>query len=87
VSTAPGAGAPRPAAPTDRCPRCDGGFHCGVNDPTPCPCSTLSLPPALQAQLRQRYTGCLCVACLAALAAAHPAASPGSATGTGRPGA
>jgi hypothetical protein len=52
----------------DRCPRCGGAFHCGVHDAAPCPCSTLTLSPALQAQLRQRWSGCLCVACLAALA-------------------
>jgi len=55
----------------DRCPRCGGGFHCGMNDAAPCPCSTLTLSPALQAALRQRYTGCLCLRCLAELAA-HP---------------
>lgn len=58
-----------PAAGPDRCPRCGAGFHCGVQGPAPCPCSTLTLTPALQATLRQRYRGCLCLACLQALAA------------------
>jgi hypothetical protein len=52
----------------DRCPRCGGGFHCGVNDAGPCPCSTLQLSVELQGRLRERFKGCLCVACLAALA-------------------
>jgi hypothetical protein len=55
--------------PNDRCARCGGGFHCGVNDTEPCACTTLTLPPALLAQLQQRYTGCLCLDCLRALAA------------------
>ncbi|MFY9511372.1 MAG: cysteine-rich CWC family protein [Rubrivivax sp.] len=52
----------------ERCPRCGGGFHCGVNDAAPCPCSTLTLSAELQAELRQRYSGCLCLRCLAELA-------------------
>ncbi len=35
----------------------------------PCPCSGLTLSAALQATLRQRYSTCLCLACLRALAA------------------
>jgi hypothetical protein len=57
------------AAGVDRCPRCAGGFHCGVNDTAPCPCASLTLTPELQAALRQRYHGCLCLNCLRALAA------------------
>ena len=56
-----------------RCPRCGGAFHCGVNDPQPCACTGLRLEVALLAQLRQRYEGCLCLACLAQLQAAAPA--------------
>jgi Cysteine-rich CWC len=55
-----------------RCPRCGGAFHCGAADPAPCACSTLALTPALQAALRQRYEGCLCLACLQALARGAP---------------
>jgi hypothetical protein len=58
---------------TDRCPRCGGSFHCGAQDARPCPCGQLTLSPALQADLRRRYTGCLCLPCLAALARATPA--------------
>jgi transposase len=52
----------------DRCPRCGGAFHCGVSDAGPCACTTVRLSAALQAQLRQRWSGCLCMSCLAALA-------------------
>ncbi|MFO1327417.1 MAG: cysteine-rich CWC family protein [Rubrivivax sp.] len=66
------------AAPADsRCPRCGGAFHCGARDAAPCACSTLVLPPALLAELRQRHSGCLCLPCLRQLAAAAQAA-PGS---------
>ena len=54
---------------TDACPRCGGGFHCGVNDPSPCACTTIKLSAELLAALRARYTTCLCLACLAELAA------------------
>ena len=64
------------AAATDRCPRCGGGFHCGMQDAAPCPCTTLTLSAALQADLRQRYTGCLCLACLQALAGGAALAGP-----------
>jgi len=53
---------------TDRCPRCGGGFHCGIEDAGPCGCTTVTLDAALQQRLRERYTGCLCLRCLAALA-------------------
>jgi len=58
--------APTPV-PGDRCPRCGGAFHCGVNDPVPCPCTTVTLDAATQAALRERYTGCLCLRCLVEL--------------------
>ena len=44
--------------------------------PAPCPCTAVTLPAALQADLRQRYTGCLCGACLRALAAGAAGAAP-----------
>jgi hypothetical protein len=56
----------------DRCPRCGDSFHCGMNDAAPCACSRLALDPVLLADLRTRYTGCLCMRCLAALAAQPP---------------
>lgn len=54
----------------DRCARCGGGFHCGARNAAPCACSTLTLSAALQADLRTRYVGCLCLGCLRELAAA-----------------
>ncbi len=56
-------------AADSRCPRCGGSFHCGVHDPAPCACTTLVLSAELQARLRERYTGCLCLRCLQELAA------------------
>ena len=56
------------ALPEDRCPRCGGAFHCGVGDAGPCPCTSVQLDADLQQRLRERYTGCLCLRCLAALA-------------------
>lgn len=59
----------------DRCPRCGGMFHFGIDDAGACACTTVTLPPTLLADLRGRYTGCLCIRCLSELAAgAQPAA-------------
>jgi len=59
-------------APVDtdnsRCARCGAAFHCGAADATPCACSSLKLDAATLAQLRASFTGCLCMACLSALA-------------------
>ena len=52
---------------SDTCPRCSKPFHCGVNDAAPCPCTTVKLEAATRALLRERYVGCLCVACLCEL--------------------
>lgn len=57
----------------DSCPRCGGAFTCGAAGPAPCACSGVTLSAALQAQLRQQYSGCLCLRCLGELAAAEPA--------------
>ena len=62
-------GAPAATGP-DRCPRCGGGFACGAAGESPCACTTVQLGAALQQQLRRQFSGCLCVACLVALAAA-----------------
>ncbi|MGY0196640.1 cysteine-rich CWC family protein [Leptothrix sp. BB-4] len=64
----------------DRCPRCGGPFRCGIDDPGPCACTRITLDAATLAQLRARWTGCLCLDCLADLAAsggttAHPAST------------
>lgn len=56
------------ASAADRCPRCGGSFHCGVNDAQPCACTGLALDPALLRRLQARWPGCLCLPCLHALA-------------------
>ena len=56
-------------AANDRCPRCGGGFHCGVNDAEPCTCTGLKLDAAMLAGLRAQFKGCLCLACLREIAA------------------
>ena len=45
-----------------------------MGGPAPCPCTTVTLSAALQAQLRERYPGCLCLICLRELALADGAA-------------
>jgi hypothetical protein len=59
----------------DRCPRCGSAFRCGAAGPDPCACTTVTLGATLQAQLRERYRGCLCLDCLRALARAAAAAA------------
>ena len=61
---------------TDLCPRCGGGFHCGVNDAAPCACTTVTLDARTLADLRERYTSCLCLRCLAELSNAKEEAGP-----------
>ena len=55
------------------CPRCGGPFACGVgaDRATPCFCVSYALGEARLAELRAKWPGCLCAACLGALAA-HP---------------
>ena len=57
----------RPAA----CPRCGGAFECGAgaDRATPCFCVSFALGDARLAELRAKWSDCLCAACLAALAA------------------
>lgn len=62
------------ATAADTCPRCGGGFICGVGGPGPCDCYSLTLSPALLAQLRRDYTQCLCLNCLRELVQADEAA-------------
>jgi Cysteine-rich CWC len=70
---------------TSGCPRCGAGFHCGVHDAAPCACTTLSLDADLLARLRERFDGCLCLACLAELQAAHAHEKSRPGLATGRP--
>jgi ribosomal protein L34E len=54
----------RPAkTPTDRCPRCEAEFGCGIATGS-CWCAEITLTPERQAQLAAAYDGCLCPACL-----------------------
>ncbi len=52
------------------CPRCGGGFECGVGaDPArPCFCADIELGAERLAELRARWPDCLCAACLRMLA-------------------
>ncbi len=50
-------------AETDRCPRCDATFGCGVATGS-CWCAAATLSPERLAQLAAGYEGCLCPACL-----------------------
>jgi len=72
------------ATATDRCPRCGATFHCGAAGPGPCPCAGIDLGAALQWRLREPFVGCLCLACLQAVARAESA--PGRAAPVPEPG-
>lgn len=59
---------PTTLTPPDTCPRCGGGFACGVKAGH-CDCFDLQLSQALREQLAARYPGqCLCLRCLRELA-------------------
>ena len=55
---------------TTTCPRCGGPFACGVGAgrATPCFCVSYALGAERLAELRARWSDCLCGDCLAALA-------------------
>ena len=55
------------------CPRCGGPFACGVgaDRATPCFCVSVVLGAERLAELRARWSDCLCADCLATLAR-HP---------------
>ncbi len=67
----------------DRCPRCGDAFACGAAGPGPCACCTIALSATLQAQLRQQYSGCLCLPCLQLLARAEQAVERAGAVACG----
>ena len=56
------------------CSRCGGDFRCGAADTSqPCACTTVKLDAPTLAALRERFTGCLCMVCLASLSLNPPA--------------
>ncbi|HSW05964.1 cysteine-rich CWC family protein [Aquabacterium sp.] len=59
---------PDPSPVDKRCPRCGQGFHCGITDAGPCPCTHVRLDGPTLAALRQRHADCLCLRCLGELA-------------------
>jgi hypothetical protein len=62
---------PTPGHRPATCPRCGAAFACGAALPahTPCACAGVGLTPAQRATLDAAFQGCLCVACLRAVAA------------------
>ena len=52
------------------CPRCGGAFACGVgaDRATPCFCMSIRLGAERLAELRAKWSDCLCAGCLATLA-------------------
>jgi Cysteine-rich CWC len=52
------------------CPRCGGAFACGAaaDRARPCFCVAIPLGPERLAELRAKWSDCLCAGCLAALA-------------------
>jgi hypothetical protein len=51
-----------------RCARCGRAFDCGAGDAAPCACATIALTPAHRGAIADRYTDCLCLSCLGAIA-------------------
>ena len=66
------------------CPRCGGGFECGVNAGH-CACFGIRLNERLRVQLTEQYSGCLCLPCLRELIEADLRRQPviGSAKASG----
>ena len=61
---------PTPGHRATTCPRCGGPFACGVgaDRATPCFCVAYRLGAGRLAELREKWSDCLCAGCLAALA-------------------
>jgi hypothetical protein len=64
-----------PTVPSDRCPRCEAAFGCGIATGA-CWCADVVLTPERQAQLAAEYAGCLCPACLRELSSQPPPGRP-----------
>ena len=56
---------------TAACPRCGAAFDCGAaaDRAAPCFCVSFALGAERLAELRAKWSDCLCAACLATLAA------------------
>jgi len=69
--TQPQAATPGPGHRAAACPRCGAAFACGVDADraTPCFCVGVALGPDRLAELRAKWSDCLCRDCLVALAA------------------
>ncbi|HOZ80400.1 MAG TPA: cysteine-rich CWC family protein [Ferruginibacter sp.] len=48
------------------CPRCGEGFECKVGDIAHCQCSSIHLSEAETKYISDKYTDCLCAACMIA---------------------
>jgi len=46
------------------CPRCNKAFECRVGDVANCQCNGLTFTAQEKAFIEERYTDCLCAACL-----------------------
>ena len=64
-----------PASKSERCPRCDATFGCGIATGG-CWCRAVPLTVELRDRLAEQYEGCLCPACLRELAAPGAPAAP-----------
>jgi hypothetical protein len=49
------------------CPKCGQSFTCKSTDIQNCACTAIYLDAALQTVIKNKYKGCLCIACLQAL--------------------
>ncbi|HZI17825.1 MAG TPA: cysteine-rich CWC family protein [Pyrinomonadaceae bacterium] len=59
----------RQGPPPAACAACGAHFSCGAASSSGCWCGGLALDEAARAELRARYEGCLCRACLEGYAA------------------
>jgi hypothetical protein len=60
------------------CPRCGRTFECKANNPVRCNCALVELDEERLDAMQRRYSDCLCLDCLRAIAAGHgPAGDSG----------
>jgi hypothetical protein len=53
--------------PQKKCARCNSIFDCSVNNITACQCAGMQLSAAQLVFIKQQYSDCICVNCLAVL--------------------